>query len=275
MFQKITSLLLFVVILLSGLLLFSYFSAEENNKEEAKENNHLPIVKHGNSSSVFLTKKGIIEETNKKRNEFDVSIFVESNKLNEIARIKVEKMFSEQYFAHFSPEGIGVSDIATENGYEYMIIGDNLAMGPYENDKELVKAWMDSPGHRENLLDKRYMEIGVAVKEGYFENNKTWIAVQVFGLPSSACPITDDSIEKEIKEKNAYAKNLKEEIGIIGEEIDSIIFKSGEEYLNKVERYNSLVAEYNELVSALEILIEKHNNQIKEEEECLREIGVY
>jgi uncharacterized protein YkwD len=92
-------------------------------------------------------------------------------------------MFENQYFAHESPTGEKVSDLAKKFGYDFLLIGENLAMGNFSSDEDLVLAWMESPGHRENILNEKYQEIGVAVKKGIFEGKEVWIAVQHFGLP--------------------------------------------------------------------------------------------
>jgi len=118
--------------------------------------------------------------------------------------LQLDDIFEKQYFAHISPEGLGPSDLAEKSGYEYIMIAENLALGNFKDDNTLVNAWMDSPGHRANILNNRYTEIGVAVGKGFFsesnENNKeeiateVWIAVQEFGLPLSSCPKPEESL---------------------------------------------------------------------------------
>jgi Uncharacterized protein with SCP/PR1 domains len=80
-----------------------------------------------------------------------------------------------------------------------------LAKGNYAGDDDLVQAWMDSSGHRENILKSGYKEIGAAVAYGLFEGKNTWLAVQIFAVPESACPRVDADLSLQI---SAGQKNL-------------------------------------------------------------------
>jgi uncharacterized protein YkwD len=52
--------------------------------------------------------------------------------------------------------------LAKKVNYEYVVVGENLAEGDFTSDADLVKGWMDSPGHRANILNTKYEEIGIA-----------------------------------------------------------------------------------------------------------------
>ena len=96
-------------------------------------------------------------------------------------------MFEKEYFEHKSPSGIGASDIAHDVGYEFILVGENIALGNFDGDEALVQAWMDSPGHRANILNKRYTEIGIAAEKGLYQGKMMWLAVQIFARPMSLC----------------------------------------------------------------------------------------
>ena len=149
-----------------------------------------PPVASQISGNGALTREGVINATNGERQANLGAGFslAENSQLDIAAANKVKDMFSGQYFEHLSPAGKDVSYFVGQAGYEYIIIGENLALGDYESDADLVKAWMDSPGHRENILKPGYKEIGVAVGFGIYKGRKTWLAVQEFGTPKSACP---------------------------------------------------------------------------------------
>jgi len=113
-----------------------------------------------NTKNIKLTVKGVIDNTNKQRAlNGDLPVLKENFKLNFSAEKKLQDMFVKQYFEHNSPEGIGVGDLGLQAGYEYIIIGENLALGNFKDDASLVDAWMASPGHRANILNKKYTEI--------------------------------------------------------------------------------------------------------------------
>ncbi|MFV9506489.1 MAG: CAP domain-containing protein, partial [Oscillochloridaceae bacterium umkhey_bin13] len=75
-----------------------------------------------------------------------------------------QDMAQRGYFSHFSPEGRDPSDRVDATGYQWQMVGENIASG-YRTPQEVVAGWMDSPGHRANILRCEFTEIGI----GYFE----------------------------------------------------------------------------------------------------------
>jgi len=216
----------------------------------------------------FLTRAGVIEFTNIQREKYGLPPLKENLKLNASAEEKVKDMFENQYFSHFSPSGVGVEDLVKSAGYEFIAIGENLALGNFENDEVLVQGWMDSPGHRENILNDRYQEIGVAVLKGLFEGKSTWLAVQHFGLPLSACPQPNETLKTKITVNQNQIKELEKTLEILRVEIQTMRPKRGSAYIEKIEQYNNLVNQYNALIDETESLINQYNNQIKIFNDC-------
>ena len=93
-------------------------------------------------------------------------------------------MLEKQYFDHVSPTGEQASDLAENVGYHYKIIAENIGTGDFLNNQKIVDGWMQSPGHRENILSTEVREIGAAVLKGKMKGSVTYIAVQIFGLQS-------------------------------------------------------------------------------------------
>lgn len=221
--------------------------------------------------SASLSKEGVIIWTNKMRLEQGLPPLKENNELNIAAKNKLEDMFDNQYFEHISPKGLGVGDLAKESGYFYILVGENLAFGNFKNDEAVVEAWMNSEGHRANILNTNYSEIGVAVGRGDFEGERVWIAVQHFGKPKSSCPIINQSLKKMIDNDqiilNEMQKDLTKKNNIIenGNMLDNVL-KS-----EKINEYNKLVVEYNELLSQLKKNINDYNNQVKVFNECVEQ----
>lgn len=147
-----------------------------------------------------ITRAGIIEETNRRRRiNLGVGFDLQENPLLDIAAAqKAKDMLDGQYFEHVSPTGLDAGHFAGAAGYEYIIIGENLARGSYKNDVDLVQAWMDSPGHRENILKKSYRQMGAAAIYGKFEGRNTWLAVQIFASPADACPRVEQDLAAKI-----------------------------------------------------------------------------
>ncbi len=133
------------------------------------------------STRAPLTREGVVNEVNRYREMFGVNSLVVDVNLERVASVKMNKMFEEQYFDHISPTGTRVVDIVVQMTRDYVFVGDNLAMGFYRNDQELVKAWMNSLGHRNNILNERYNATGVALREGSYKGRNVLMVVQVFG----------------------------------------------------------------------------------------------
>jgi uncharacterized protein YkwD len=226
-----------------------------------------PPLKVESEKEGFLTQKGILVWTNIQREKFNLEPLKESQLLNQSAKLKLEDMFKNQYFAHTSPEGIELKDLMEKVNYEFIVIGENLAMGKFESDKELVSAWMESVGHRENILNEKYQEIGVAVKKGIFKGKEVWIAVQHFGKPLSACPQPKESLKAEIEENEEKLKELENTLNSLKREIESE--RSKWKVKEKIEKYNNLVDQYNSLLKETQNLISEYNQQVELFNQCV------
>ena len=82
--------------------------------------------------------------------------------LNKSAQQKSDDMFAKGYFAHTAPQGIKYYDVIEAEGYNYLYAGENLYQGN-NNPAIIVELWKKSPGHRANLLNKHYNEMGIGV----------------------------------------------------------------------------------------------------------------
>ena len=230
-----------------------------------------PLRKEEDAPSSYLTKAGIIEWTNIQRENYGLPSLSENTNLNKAANEKMQDMFKNQYFAHTSPSGtMGAGELAEETGYQFIIIGENLAMGNFANDEEVVQAWMDSPGHRANILNSKYQDIGVAAGIGTFEGKSTWIAVQTFGLPLASCPKPDHDLLADIENYQNEAKIVSQKIELLLAEIKNMRPKRGDLYNQKVTEYNNLVSQYNSLQEKIKVLVSNYNGQVVIFNDCVR-----
>lgn len=132
----------------------------------------------GITSSV--DQKKLIELTNVERQKIGLPSVMENEALDKAAAAKAQNMFQENYWAHFAPSGKTPWDFILGAGYRFTYAGENLAKNFYQSD-DVVKAWMASPTHRDNLLNSKYKDIGIAVAEGVLNGQKTTLVVQEFG----------------------------------------------------------------------------------------------
>jgi uncharacterized protein YkwD len=84
--------------------------------------------------------------------------------LSDAASDRIGDMFAKRYFDHVSPDGVQPFVWATRRGYRYRLIGENLAVG--FRGTSVVDGWMRSPGHRENILQRGFDEVGIAIADG-------------------------------------------------------------------------------------------------------------
>lgn len=231
-----------------------------------------PLRKDSDDENSLLTVRGAIEETNRHRREAGLPELEENALLSISAQKKVDDMFERQYFEHDAPTGEGAGDLVSEAGYEFVVVGENLALGNYKNDTVLVQAWMDSPGHRENILKSSYTQIGIAVARGKFEGRDTWLAVQHFAKPVSACPAINENIKTQIDESNAKLDSLKADLESRKEDLEKKpnTREESDEYNKKVDEYNGLVSEYNSLLDNTKSLVNEYNLQVNSFNECAK-----
>ena len=100
------------------------------------------------------------------------------------AQAKANDMATYGYFAHISPQGVDPWHWFEQAGYKFTYAGENLAVD-FSDSGDVNTAWMNSPTHRENLLNPKYTEIGIATAQGMYQGHLTTFVVQEFGTPSA------------------------------------------------------------------------------------------
>jgi uncharacterized protein YkwD len=139
----------------------------------------------GLSSFEIFTIEQLNIAVNKRRIEKKLKPLKLNTSLLSAAKSKATDMSSKQYFSHISPvDGTKWSDFINKSGYDYQQAGENLAHG-FDDVAEMVQAWMDSPSHRENILNPEVDETGFGYQYGKLNGVSTYYVVQVFGKQSS------------------------------------------------------------------------------------------
>lgn len=228
-----------------------------------------PLNIGGAEKKVVLMQSKIIAETNFQREaNGNLPALIENQKLDEAASAKANDMFLNQYFEHVSLLGVDPGKLVQSYGYDYIIVGENLILGNFASEKEVVQKWMDSPGHRANILNNRYTEIGVAVIKGTYKGETVWISVQEFGLPLSACEEPSLSLKSEINSEKNQLDVLSLQIDEKKAQINNINPRSAS-YGKMVDDYNQLVAKYNSLADQIKETIARYNNQVNIFNNCV------
>jgi hypothetical protein len=103
----------------------------------------------------------LLSLTNQQRVAANLSPLVLNSKLSQAAEVKANDMITNNYWAHVSPTGVTPWTLIRQTGYQYQYAGENLAED-YSSAEAVVNAWMNSPGHRKNLLNPKLCEVGFA-----------------------------------------------------------------------------------------------------------------
>jgi len=110
--------------------------------------------------TVDATEARVVELTNAERRKNGLRDLQVDNSLANVAQAKSNDMLSKNYFSHTSPTYGSPFDMMRSFGISYSYAGENIAKGQRSAD-EVVTAWMNSPGHRANILNGNYTHIGI------------------------------------------------------------------------------------------------------------------
>lgn len=112
--------------------------------------------------------QAVVTLVNEEREKNGLRPLAADKKLSYIARLKSQDMSDKRYFSHTSPTYGTPFQMMKDFGIKYKSAGENIAMGQ-RTPSEVVTAWMNSPGHRANILNPNYGKIGVGfVSDGYY-----------------------------------------------------------------------------------------------------------
>jgi uncharacterized protein YkwD len=112
-----------------------------------------------------ITAENVIRLMNEERAQAALPPLQLDSKLTLAADDRMQHMEEESYWNHESPEGLSPFTWVREREYEYLTVGENLATG-FETAKVLMEGWMESPGHRANIMSPDFQDCGIAVIDG-------------------------------------------------------------------------------------------------------------
>lgn len=141
--------------------------------------------KKGDAVKLTAAEKAIFEKLNEERQKAKLPLLKLHPLLQKAAKQHTENMARQDKLSH-DLDDKGVGQRVTETGYEYRIVGENLAKAEAEGDSdppapsaaEIHKMWMESKGHRANILNEKYEEVGISIARS---KKGTYYYTQVFG----------------------------------------------------------------------------------------------
>lgn len=107
----------------------------------------------------------VVDLVNQERAKAGLSALKTDAKLTTVADAKAKDMYNNNYFDHNSPTYGSPFDMMKQFGVTYSYAGENIAMGQ-QSPTEVMTAWMNSPGHKANILNANFKSIGVAYFNG-------------------------------------------------------------------------------------------------------------
>ena len=121
------------------------------------------------SESVLAYESEVVRLVNEIRIQHGLKPLSQDWQLSRVARYKSQDMKDLGYFSHTSPTYGSPFEMMKSFGITYRTAGENIAKG-YSTPEAVVKAWMNSPGHRANILNSSYTHLGV----GYVAQGSYW-----------------------------------------------------------------------------------------------------
>ena len=109
--------------------------------------------------------EAVLKLVNEERSKAGLSPLTLSDKLTEIANIKASDMAEKNYFSHQSPTYGSPFDMLKHFGVSFSYAGENIAAGQ-KSAEEVMEGWMNSSGHKANILNSNYTQLGVGFKRG-------------------------------------------------------------------------------------------------------------
>lgn len=136
-------------------------TTEEANTEEA--NTEETSTEESSELSEF--EQEVVRLTNVERENQGLAPLQIDEEVSKVARIKSEDMRDQNYFSHQSPTYGSPFDMLSSYDVSYRSAGENIAAGQ-QTPEQVVQGWMNSQGHRENIMNSGYTHIGVGHVEG-------------------------------------------------------------------------------------------------------------
>lgn len=122
---------------------------------------------NGSESTQSNFSAQVVKLVNAERAKAGLSALSSDALLDKVAVAKVKDMSNNNYFDHQSPTYGSPFDMMKQFGVTYSYAGENIAKGQ-KTPQEVVTAWMNSEGHRANILSKNFTHIGVGYYNGYW-----------------------------------------------------------------------------------------------------------
>ncbi|WP_050181654.1 CAP domain-containing protein [Domibacillus robiginosus] len=136
-------------------------------QEAPKQEQAKPAAQPSSSESVNAFEQEVAKLVNEERAKAGLKALTLDTELSKVARAKSQDMKDKSYFSHQSPTYGSPFDMMKKFGITYKAAGENIAKGQ-KTPEEVMEAWMNSDGHRKNILSADFTHIGVGYVDGHW-----------------------------------------------------------------------------------------------------------
>ncbi|HMS23443.1 MAG TPA: CAP domain-containing protein [Candidatus Saccharibacteria bacterium] len=167
----------------------------------------LPNISNGVLSyATNMSVNGLLDSTNTVRQQNDKKPLEINKKLTSAAQAKAEDMVEKDYWSHDTPNGQAPWVFINKFDYTYQKAGENLAYG-FSAPTEVLAGWLNSPSHRENVLDNNYQDVGFgfANSSNFQKSGPTTIVVAMYGTSTKS---SDGTFSTTKPSANSYSTTL-------------------------------------------------------------------
>ncbi|EJA6607366.1 TPA: sporulation protein [Clostridioides difficile] len=137
---------------------------EDNNNSDSTNKPDDNNNSGSTSESFSAYQKEVVDLVNIERAKAGLNPLTLDSSISNVATKKSQDMIDNNYFSHNSPTYGSPFDMLKKFGISYKTAGENIAMGQ-KTPKEVVNAWMNSEGHRKNIMNPNFSKIGVGVAQ--------------------------------------------------------------------------------------------------------------
>jgi hypothetical protein len=139
-----------------------------------------------------VTQDGLLRATNEARRDYESIDLSQSTKLSKAAQAKAADMVKRDYWSHETPEGKMPWSFMDTQSYSYRLAGENLAYG-FSDSEEVIRGWLNSPSHRENLLSSDFEQVGfgIAQSENFQGDGPETVVVALYATPGQLASSSD------------------------------------------------------------------------------------
>lgn len=144
-------------------------NAEHGTGTTTNENSKTDDIEHGENeveqSKPSAEAEQVLQLVNAERSKYGLKPLKMSEQLRSIANLKSKDMAEKNYFDHYSVTYGTPFEMLQQFGVHYSAAGENIAAGQ-KTPQEVMNSWMNSSGHRANILNKNFDTIGIGVYQG-------------------------------------------------------------------------------------------------------------